>query len=162
MRSVKPFATYQYGEVVSFDHDRLLFTETDTDLFTVNYRNLRELVEARTKDAGYPTGDSSVFANGSLHCRITNAFSDIGRPRSCALAPLGPIHRRAQTEVASARRSDIHEEASVKTKEQDEYGTAQTSIRHHPQQRSAMREYAVAPIHTSGVAVRHVGPRDAT
>ena len=45
---------------------------------------------------------------------------------------------------------------------QDEYGTSQTSIRHHPQLRSAMKEYAVAPIHTSGVAVRHVGPRDAT
>src|SRR5262245_10497724 len=58
--------------------------------------------------------------------------------------------------------TDIHEEASVKTKEQDDYGTAQTSIRHHPQQRSAMKEYAVAPIHTSGVALRHVGPRDAT
>jgi hypothetical protein len=25
-----------------------------------------------------------------------------------------------------------------------------------------MREYAVAPIHTSGVALRHVGPRGAT
>ena len=25
-----------------------------------------------------------------------------------------------------------------------------------------MKEYAVAPIHTSGVALRHVGPRDAT
>jgi hypothetical protein len=29
-------------------------------------------------------------------------------------------------------RSDIHEEASVKTKEQDDHGTSQTSIRHHP------------------------------
>jgi hypothetical protein len=25
-----------------------------------------------------------------------------------------------------------------------------------------MREYAVAPIHTGGVALRHVGPRGAT
>ena len=46
--------------------------------------------------------------------------------------------------------------------EQDDHGTTQTSIRHHPQLRSAMKEYAVAPIHTSGVAMRHVGPRDAT
>ena len=46
--------------------------------------------------------------------------------------------------------------------EQDETGTSQTSIRHHPQPRSAMKEYAVAPIHASGVALRHVGPRDAT
>ncbi len=58
--------------------------------------------------------------------------------------------------------SDIHEEASVKTKEQDDHGTAQTSIRHHPRTRSARRAYAVAPMHTSGVALRHVGPRDAT
>jgi hypothetical protein len=49
---VKPFATYKYGAVVSFDHDRLPFTEKETDLFTVNYKNLLELVEAGTKDAG--------------------------------------------------------------------------------------------------------------
>ena len=36
-------------------------------------------------------------------------------------------------------RSDIHEEASVKTKEQDDHGTSQTSIRHHPQPQSAMK-----------------------
>jgi hypothetical protein len=29
--------------------------------------------------------------------------------------------------------SNIHEEASVKTQEQDEHGTTQTSIQHHPQ-----------------------------
>ena len=46
--------------------------------------------------------------------------------------------------------------------EQDDHGTTQTSIRHHPPRQSAMREYAVAPIHTDGVALRHVGPRDAT
>src|SRR5438874_10105823 len=46
--------------------------------------------------------------------------------------------------------------------EQAEHGTSQTSIRHHPRLRSAMRQYAVAPIHTSGVAMRHVGPRHAT
>jgi len=72
--------------------------------------------------------------------------------------PLGLIDLRSEAEFASALRTDIHEEASVKTKEQDDYGTSQTSIRHHPRLRSAMREYAVAPIHTSGVAVRHVGP----
>jgi hypothetical protein len=49
---VKPFATYKYGDVVSFDHDRLMFIENETDLFTVNYKNLRDMVEARTKNAG--------------------------------------------------------------------------------------------------------------
>src|SRR5262245_55695771 len=34
--------------------------------------------------------------------------------------------------VRNLLRSAIHEEASVKTKEQDELGTSQTSIRHHP------------------------------
>jgi hypothetical protein len=47
---VKPFA--KHGDVVSFDHDRLMFAETATDLFTVNYENLLQLVEARFKDAG--------------------------------------------------------------------------------------------------------------
>src|SRR5262245_28854631 len=41
---------------------------------------------------------------------------------------------------------------------QEETGTSQTSIRHHPPRRGAMREYAAAPIHTGGVALRHVGP----
>src|SRR5262245_5712332 len=45
---------------------------------------------------------------------------------------------------------------------QDEYVTSQTSIRHHPQGRMARKVYAVAPIHTGGVALRHLGPRDAT
>src|SRR6516162_7574555 len=45
--------------------------------------------------------------------------------------------------------------------EHDDCGTSQTSIRHHPWPRSAMKEYAVAPIHTGGVAMRHVGPRGA-
>jgi hypothetical protein len=42
--------------------------------------------------------------------------------------------------------------------EQDDYGTSQTSIRRHPLSRGAMRPYAVAPIHTGGVVVRHGGP----
>src|SRR5262245_48993609 len=49
---VKPFATYKYGDVVSFDHDRIMFAESETDLFTVNYENLEQLVEAKFKDAG--------------------------------------------------------------------------------------------------------------
>jgi len=51
-------------------------------------------------------GNNSVFSNASSHSRITNAFSDIGRPRSCALARFGTIRHRAQAEIASARRSD--------------------------------------------------------
>ncbi len=46
--------------------------------------------------------------------------------------------------------------------ERDDCGTSQTSIRRHPPRQSAMREYAVAPIQYRGVAMRHVGPRDAT
>src|SRR5262249_8797960 len=64
--------------------------------------------------------------------------------------------------AAMASRSDIHEEASVKT------GARRArDFPRHPfgiirPRRSAMKEYAVAPIHTGGVALRHVGPRDAT
>jgi hypothetical protein len=49
---VKPFAPFKYGDVVSFDHDRLMFAETAEELFTVNYRNLLQLVKAQFKDAG--------------------------------------------------------------------------------------------------------------
>src|SRR3974390_1969758 len=47
-------------------------------------------------------------------------------------------------------------------RERDDCGSSQTSIRRHPPGRSTMREYAVAPIQHRGVAMRHVGPRDAT
>jgi hypothetical protein len=49
---VKPFATFKYGDMVSFDHDRIAFAETAADLFTVNYPNLLQLVKAQFKDAG--------------------------------------------------------------------------------------------------------------
>src|SRR5262245_1216696 len=45
--------------------------------------------------------------------------------------------------------------------ERDDRGTSQTSIRRHPPRRSAKRGYAVAPLQYRGVAMRHVGPRDA-
>jgi hypothetical protein len=51
-------------------------------------------------------GDNSVFSNTSLHSRITNAFSDIGRPRRCTLARLGASDLRAQTQIPSVLRSD--------------------------------------------------------
>src|SRR5215468_1444693 len=50
-------------------------------------------------------GDNTVFSNASLHSRITNAFSDIGRPRRCTLARLGAIDLRAQTQITSVLRS---------------------------------------------------------
>jgi hypothetical protein len=60
-----------------------------------------------------------------------------------------------------ARRSDVHEEASVKT--------GARRLRDFPDIHSAlsawagaMKGYAVAPIPCRGVAMRHVGPRDAT
>src|SRR5262249_58404729 len=46
--------------------------------------------------------------------------------------------------------------------ERDDGGTSQTSLRRHPRWWSAMRVYAVAPLPYRGVAMRHVGPRDAT
>ena len=48
----------------------------------------------------------SVFSNASLHPRITNAFSDISRPRRCTLAGLGAIDLRAQTQIPSVLISD--------------------------------------------------------
>lgn len=42
----------------------------------------------------------------------------------------GLFASECRSQHASVR---LHEEASVKTEEQDELGTSQTSIRHHPQ-----------------------------
>jgi len=44
-------------------------------------------------------GNNSVFSNASSHSRITNAFSDIGRPRSCALARFGTIRSATPVRV---------------------------------------------------------------
>src|SRR5262245_2294621 len=51
---------------------------------------------------------------------------------------------------------------SLSRPEQDEHGTAQTSLRRHPPKRSARRPYAVAPIPTGSVALRQGGPRGTT
>jgi hypothetical protein len=40
-----------------------------------------------------------ALSNASLHSRITNAYSDTGRPRRCMLARLGAIDFRAQTQI---------------------------------------------------------------
>jgi len=54
----------------------------------------------------YPHPEAqAVFSDTSLHSRITNAFSDIGRPRSGALARFGPLDLSAQDKVASALRT---------------------------------------------------------
>ena len=63
----------------------------------------------------------------------------------------------ARKPKSAARGGPISMRKSLSRPEQDEFGTSQTSIRHQPRKRRAMRGYAVAPIHTSGVALRHVG-----
>jgi hypothetical protein len=49
---IRSLAPFQYGDVVSFDHDRIAFAETPEDLFTVNYPKLLKLVEAQFKEDG--------------------------------------------------------------------------------------------------------------
>jgi hypothetical protein len=63
-------------------------------------------------------------------------------------------------ESSCARRSDSMRKP-LSRPERDDCGTSQTSLRRHSQGRSAMRKYAVAPIPSRGVALRHVGRRDA-
>jgi hypothetical protein len=66
-----------------------------------------------------------------------------------------------KSSIARLRRSDIHEEGSVKigarrARDFPDIHSASSALR------SAMSQYAVAPIHAGGVAMRHVGPRDTT
>jgi hypothetical protein len=78
--------------------------------------------------------------------KVCQGFVDWGRDFGSVLARFGPPSMRKP----------------LSRPEQDEHGTSQPSIRHQPPRRRAMRGYAVAPIHTSGVALRQGGPRDAT
>jgi hypothetical protein len=68
-------------------------------------------------------------------------------------------HCPAPSEVARLGPTSMRKPLS--RPERDDCGSPQTSIRRHPPWGSAMREYAVAPIQYRGVAMRHVGPRDA-
>jgi hypothetical protein len=71
------------------------------------------------------------------------------------------IARWAQGNLRNLLRSDIHEGASVKTgaRRLRDFPNIHSAS---PAWRGAMKQYAVAPIHAGGVALRHVGPRDAT
>jgi hypothetical protein len=96
------------------------------------------------------TGGSS----GPSPCRPTphDVSGSLSRPLS------GQPTRGLHLELL---RSDIHEEPRVKTgaRRSRDFPDVHSAS---PTWRSAMKEYAVAPTHTSGVVMRHVGPRDAT
>ena len=77
--------------------------------------------------------------------RPPNFFSHIDRLPRCALARVGPLDLRSEAEFSSALRADTPS-VPLSRPEQDEHETAQTSVRHHSQLRSAMRQYAVAHI----------------
>ena len=94
-----------------------------------------------------------------------------GKPSSQPRGFPGQLGARVQASIACSGLIDMRAQAKVpcalgptsmrkllSRPEQDDCGTSQTSIRHQPRRRRAMREYAVAPTHASGVALRHVGP----
>ena len=95
-------------------------------------------------------GERGLFAYVDLKCGVATIYVPFVSSADAA------IHIEANCVGPTSMRK------ALSRPEQDEHGTSQTSIRHHPRLRSAMSQYAVAPIHTGGVAMRHVGPRDAT
>src|SRR5262249_17536166 len=80
------------------------------------------------------------------HFRLRRAIPTPGLGTASHVARVGPTSMRKP----------------LSRPERDDRGTSQTSIRRHPPERSAMRGCTVAPIPYRGVAMRHVGPRDAT
>jgi hypothetical protein len=129
------------------------------------------------EDAGSPRG--RLIPLGTCH-RAAPCLCGIAAPApsAAALQTVGPMPQPlpAQTyplarprptpqpraEENLARFGPTSMRKPLSRPERDDGGTSQTSIRHHPRRRSAMRGYAVAPIQYRGVAMRHVGPRDAT
>jgi hypothetical protein len=120
-------------------------------------------------------GTCVVFRQHSGRGRATNGRPDSsarcertkeGRPESRRL-DLGVCTRRIAFDTPPsnsriARFGPTSMRKPLSRPERDDCGTSQASIRRHPRWRSAMRGYAVAPIQYRGVAMRHVGPRDAT
>ncbi len=110
----------------------------------------------------------------SLECGSDHAGSGIGRRWSWNTRGFSrPGDSRATSERPAASRTAAADHyrrrvgptfmrKPLSRPERDDGGTSQTSILRHPPRWSAMRVYAVAPIHNRGVAMRHVGPRDAT
>ncbi|PHS03241.1 MAG: hypothetical protein COA78_18710 [Blastopirellula sp.] len=47
--AVKPFGSFQYGQVVAFNHDEIAYAEEPDELFVVPYQSLIKLVEADFK-----------------------------------------------------------------------------------------------------------------
>src|SRR5262249_47374116 len=105
-------------------------------------------------------------------CNRADALRPQPGDRGRSIPPGGPtpaVHEQARHDAPTVRggrmscvlRSDIHEGAAVKA--------GARRVRDFPDIHSASpaaagrhERYAVAPIHTGGVAMRHVGPRDAT
>ena len=46
---IRPFASFEYGQIVAFDHDEIAYAEEAGELFVSPYSNLIELVEAQYK-----------------------------------------------------------------------------------------------------------------
>lgn len=51
---IRPFASFEYGQIIAFDHDEIAFAEEAGELFMVPYDSLVELVEAEYKRAELP------------------------------------------------------------------------------------------------------------
>ena len=49
---IKPFASFEYGQIVAFDHEQIAFAEQADELFNSPYDSLLELVEAQYKSTG--------------------------------------------------------------------------------------------------------------
>ena len=48
---VKPFGSFEYGQVVAFNHDMIMEAESADELFVSPYKTLLELVEAQYKQS---------------------------------------------------------------------------------------------------------------
>src|SRR5262245_1180547 len=86
----------------------------------------------------------------------------VGPQRTVRLSRFRGRRLSIRTECRIARFGPMYMRKPLSRPARDDGGTSRTSIRRHPPWWSAMREYAVAPIQYRGVAMRHVGPRDAT
>src|SRR5262249_27530006 len=110
-----------------------------------------------------PAGPRAIAGLGPAP-RWENVWSEFPEPPGFWEFRLSRRRRRRRiirTDSRVARVGPTSMRKPLSRPERDDYGTSQTSLRRHPQRRSALRGYAVAPIPYRGVAMRHVGPRDA-
>jgi hypothetical protein len=164
-RSIRMNADWEHGgsSVGAHEEAHVLLHGNTSRTFTALEKILSwpPKISTSLQGALAPRGHVVPYGGAGVSGKPASKGIDPGPPqprdrRCCGVARFGHLDC-ARKPKCPARGGPTSMRKPLSRPGQDDCGTSQTSIRHLPRRRRAMREYAVAPIHTGGVALRHVG-----